>query len=145
VSARLRRARRLVELAEGEERAARARTSEAERAVAAARLEADRAEAAWLEATCVVGAAVTRAFELEEREAFLRTLRARADAAAKRVEAAAIEERRLAAELVRAATERRKLELWRDRITEGERDEDARKERVASDEMAARIVLRSRP
>ena len=47
-------------------------------------------------------------------------------------------------EVVKAATEHRKLEMLRDRILEGQREEEKRQERRASDELAARTA-RSRP
>lgn len=145
MSPRLVRARRLIEMAESAEQQAQARAAHADRALAIAREEAVRAEARWVEAAAQGTAPLTRGFELEDHAAFLRTLRTRADAAAKRVADASAEHRRRAAELAQATIERRKLELWRDRIAKDESDEEARKERIAADEVAARIVLRSRP
>jgi hypothetical protein len=87
---------------------------------------------------------VTRVAELAEQAAYLDTLRRRADAAARLVERAKAEERASHAEVVRAATERRKLELWRDRIVDASRAELAQTERRASDDLAARISIRGR-
>lgn len=145
MSNRLRRAARLVELAESAERSARALAAAAERALAEASDDARRSESAWVQAAAVDVDTVVHVSDLAESEAYLRTLRARADAAKGRSEQALAEERRLSSEVVRAATERRKLELWRDRIADGDRAEETRRERIASDELAARTSARGRP
>jgi hypothetical protein len=144
VSPRLTRARRLIEVAESEEGAARSRAAAADRALAVAREGAEQAEATWLGAAREGFAAWTRSTELEDKGAFLRTLRTRADAAGKLAADAAIEQQKRASAVVRAATERRKLELWRDKIASHEAEEEARKDRIATDEMAARLARRVR-
>jgi flagellar biosynthesis chaperone FliJ len=144
VSTRLKRALRLVELAETAERSARAQASAAERALAEAKEEARQSETAWLAAAAVDPDGVVNAADLMDSEAYLRTLRARADAALQKSDRASTEAGRCASEIVLAATERRKLELWRDRIAEGDRTEENRRERIASDELAARSAARGR-
>lgn len=145
MSTRLKRALRLVELAETAERSARAQAGAAERALADAKEEARESETAWVAAAAVEANGLVNATDLIDSEAYLRTLRTRADAARQKTERASEEAGRCASEVVRAATERRKLELWRDRIAESDRTEDNRRERIASDELAARSAGRARP
>jgi hypothetical protein len=140
MSPRLRRVERLVELAHDALGAARARAAAAGRALAEARTGAERDERSWSDAAQGFGVGVTRAADLDQQGAHLRTLRARADASARRVEKAAADERQCAAGAVQAAMEHRKLELWRDRIAAGERQEETRLERASADELAARIT-----
>jgi hypothetical protein len=140
VSSRRRRAERLVELGLAAVNAARASVTAAARAVAEARADAERQECAWLDAAQTFGTGVASAPDLDEQSAHLRTLRHRADAEARRLERALAEERRCAAAVVKAAMERRKLELWRDRIVQGEREEEQRQEQRRSDELAARVA-----
>ncbi len=142
MTARVRRATRLVELGEKAEQSARVRASAAERALSDARDDARGQENAWSEAARDFATGIKRVTELQEQAAHLETLRRRADAAARRVERAIADERACATELVRTATERRKLELWRDRIIDANRAEEARLERIASDELASRVVSR---
>jgi flagellar biosynthesis chaperone FliJ len=130
---------RLVELGREAVNAARASVGAAARAVAEARDDASREEHAWSDAAQVFGTGVARASDLAEQSAHLRTLRHRADAASRRLERAVLEERRCAAAVVKAAMELRKLELWRDRMAQGEREEEQRQEQRRSDELAARI------
>jgi hypothetical protein len=144
VNPRLRRAAKLIDLADSAERAARAQSVLAERALSEARSSLQAAEARWTTAASQP-APVARSADLEEEAAYLRALRAKADAAARGVEQASVAERRAAADLVRAATERRKLEMWRDRMIEADRTEEARKERLANDELAASRAERGRP
>jgi hypothetical protein len=142
VTARVRRAARLVEMADKAEQSARARAGAAAGALREARDDAQREERAWTDGARDFATGIKRVTELQEQAAYLETLRRRADAAARRVERAIESERTCAAEVVRAATERRKLELWRDRIVEANRVEETRLERIASDDMAARIAGR---
>jgi hypothetical protein len=142
VKPRIRRAARLVELAEKAENEARARAVAAEQAHRDARRDAEREEHAWTEAARDFTTGIKHVSELEAQAAYLETLRRRADAACKRVEKALEDERLCAAEVVRAATERRKLELWRDRIVDTANAEETRLERMASDALAARIASR---
>ncbi len=138
MSARLRRVERLVGLGEDAVKAARASAATAARAVAEARREAEREENAWSEAAQHFGTRVTFASDLDEQAAHLRTLRLRADGSARQLDRALAEERRCAAAVVKAAMEHRKLELWRDRIVSGEREEASRQEQRSTDELAAR-------
>ncbi len=87
---------------------------------------------------------VMRATDLEEQSAHLRTLRLRADHAARDLDGALAEERRRAAALVEASIERRKLEIWRERMVQAEREERSLQERRSDDELAARTT-RTRP
>jgi hypothetical protein len=140
VSPRLRRAAKLVELAERAENGARAKAAAAAQAVLDARANAARQEQAWTDAARDFATGIQRVTELQEQAAYLETLRRRANAAAKEVEKALEAERACAAEVIEAATEKRKLELWRDRIVEAGAAEETRKERLAADALAARIA-----
>jgi len=140
LSSRRRRVERLVEVAREALNAARASMTAAAQAVAEARADAERQERAWLDAAHTFGMGVARASDLDEQSAHLRTLRHWVDAEARRLERAFTEERRCAAAVVKAAMEHRKLELWRDRITQGEREEEHRQEQRSSDELAARAA-----
>jgi hypothetical protein len=140
VSSRRGRVERLVEVGRQALNAARASVAAAARAVADARADAERQERAWLDAAQTFGSQVARASDLDEQSAHLRTLRLRADAESRRLERALGEERRCAAAVVKAAMEHRKMELWRDRITQGELEEERRLEQRRSDELAARAA-----
>ena len=140
MSSRLRRVERLVELGAEAVNAARVSVAAAARLVVEARADAERDEGAWSEAAQGFGLGVARSSDLDQQAAHLRTLRLRADAAARRLERALGEERRCAAAVVKATMEHRKLELWRDRIVQGEREEEMRQEQRQSDELAARTV-----
>ena len=128
----------MVELGSDAVNAARVSVNAAARAVSDARDETAREERLWSEAAQLFGEGVVRVSDLDEQSAHLRTLRHRADAAARHLERALLEERRCAAALVKAAMEHRKLELWRDRICQDEREEEQRQEQRRSDELAAR-------
>jgi hypothetical protein len=140
VKPRIKRAARLVEMAEKAENAARAKAAAAVQAVSDAKRDAQREEQAWSDAARDFAKSVKTVTELQEQAAYLETLRRRANAAAKRVEKAQEHERACAAEVVHAATEKRKLELWRDRIVDAVRAEEQRLERLANDALAARIA-----
>lgn len=140
MSARLKRASRLVALAEKALTSARARASDAQRAVATATADAGRLEASWASASQGFAKQVECAGDLTAEAAYLRTLRLQADMAVKRAAEAAAEERRCAELVVEAERDRRKLELWQERLTAAEREQDARGERRASDELAARTA-----
>jgi flagellar biosynthesis chaperone FliJ len=131
---------RLVELGLEAVNAARASVAAASRAVAEARADAQKDECAWSEAAQGFGIGVARSSDLDHQAAHLRTLRLRADTAARRLERALGEERRCAAAVVKATMEHRKLELWRDRIVQAEREDEMRQEQRQSDELAARTV-----
>ncbi|HXN31448.1 MAG TPA: hypothetical protein VN894_06275 [Polyangiaceae bacterium] len=138
MSSRLRRVRRLVEIGHDAVNAARASAATAARTVADARRDAEKDERAWSDAAQRFGTGVALASDLDEQAAYLRTLRLRADATARQLDRAIAEERRCATAVVKAAMDHRKLELWRDRIVEGEREEENRQERRSTDELAAR-------
>jgi hypothetical protein len=140
MSARMRRVERLVELAQDALNAARAAVVTATRAVGEARAAAQREEQRWSDAAGGFAKGVTRASELDQQAAHLRTLRLRSDAAVRVVDRAVAEESKRNAAVVKAAMDHRKLELWRDRISLGEREEEDRRERVAADELAARVT-----
>lgn len=140
MSSRRHRIERLVQVRREALNAARASVTAAARAVAEARAAAERQERAWLDAAQTFGTRVACASDLDEQSAHLRTLRHRADAEARRLERALAEERRCAAVVVRAAIEHRKLEVWRDRLTQGELEEERRQEQRSSDELAARAA-----
>jgi hypothetical protein len=129
-----------VQIAQDAVHAARAKAVAQARAVGDARSHAESGERAWSDAALEFGKGVTRVSDLDQQAAHLRTLRLRADATARALERAIAEERRCAAAVVEAAMEHRKLELWRDRMALGEREEARRLERRSDDEMAARIV-----
>ncbi|HEY4014510.1 MAG TPA: hypothetical protein VGM06_14310 [Polyangiaceae bacterium] len=136
----MRRVERLVELGQEALNGARAAAVAATRAVVEARAIAQREEQRWTEAATGFAKGVTRAPELDQQAAHLRTLRLHADAAARAVDRAVVEETKRNAAVVKAAMDHRKLELWRDRISLGEREEEDRLERVAADELAARVT-----
>ena len=140
MSSRRRRAERLVEVGREALNVARARVTAAARAVADARADADSQERAWLDGAQKFATQVARASDLDEQSAHLRTLRHRADTEARRLERALAEERHCAAAVVQAAMEHRKMELWRDRIAQGEFEEERRLEQRGSDELAARAA-----
>jgi hypothetical protein len=140
VKPRIKRAARLVEMAEKAENAARAQAAAAAQAVSDAKRDAQREEQAWSDAAKNFATGVKTVTELQQQSAYLETLRRRANAAVKRVEKAHEHERACAAAVIRAATEKRKLELWRDRIVDAARAEEQRLERLASDALAARIA-----
>jgi flagellar biosynthesis chaperone FliJ len=141
---RMKRAVRLVGLAEKAQNSARARAVDAARAVVDCDAEAQRLEAVWVTATHGFARGVSSAADLVLQAAHLRTLRLRADAAAKRLEKARSDERAAAELLLEAARDRRKLELWQERLQEAEREQASRLERGAADDLAARAV-RGRP
>ncbi len=140
MSARLKRASRLVGLAEKALAAARARASDAQRAVATTAADSSRLEANWARASQGFAKQVECAGDLTVEAAYVRTLRLQADVAGKRAADAVAEERRCAELVVEAERDRRKLELWQERLTAAEREQDARGERRASDELAARTA-----
>ena len=140
MSARLARVERLIGMAHDALNEARAAAASAARAVTEARHRADGDERTWSDHARTFGQGVDRAHDLDQQAAHLRTLRVRADATARDLERCVAEERKCAAAVVKAAMEHRKLELWRDRIAEGEREEENRRERKSSDELAARAA-----
>ena len=144
MTARMVRVERLIRRADEALGAARSASSRGARAVEEARDRVETDERAWSNHAQRFGTGVTRATDLDEQAAHLRTLRLRADAAARLLDRAVAEQRTCAAAVVKAAMELRKLELWRDRIVQGEREEENRRSQRSSDELAARAA-RTRP
>jgi hypothetical protein len=140
VSVRLKRAARLTALAEKALTSARARAAEAQRAARAAASDAERQESAWAEASQQFAKTVEFAGDLATEAAHLRTLRLRADAGAKRASEAMTAERHSTELVIEAERDRRKLELWQERLTATEREQETLVERKASDELAARTA-----
>lgn len=140
MTTRLARAERLIQMAYETLKSARAAAADAARAVAEARARAEGDERTWADHARNFGTGVDNAHDLDRQAAHLRTLRVRADASMRALERSLAEERRCAAAVVKAAMDHRKLELWRDRIAEGEREEENRRERRSSDELAARAA-----
>jgi hypothetical protein len=140
----MKRAERLLELADRSVKSALAAAAAAERAVMAARAEAETSERAWGDAARAFGAGVKTATDLRDQSAHLRTLRLRADTSAVKLGTALDCERKAHAAVVETSRKRRTLELWRDRIQEADQAEQRVLERRGSDELAARLV-RVRP
>lgn len=140
MSARLRRAARLLDLAQEKVDLARIRLAEARGAVAEARAEIGRCEDAWTQAARASCGELTVVTELERQSSHLRTLRLRAEAAGRRLAEATAVERRCESSLVEVSTQRRKLELWLERMAGAEHEEQRRAESRATDELAARTL-----
>lgn len=140
---RVRRAERVVELRRRAVDAAQATAADAARRVIEAEGAARAAEDLWTREGAAPADASRSSAELAEASAWLRALRVRADRAA----AAAGEARAAAARsreaLTEARAELRRIELWRDGLVAAARAAQDRKERVAADEVAARVVRRS--
>lgn len=144
MSTRLRRAVRLVDLVQDRIDVARARLTDARRALEEAIAEVDRREAAWVTAAQSSGTVVTRVADLEHQSAHLRTLRLRVDVAKRNVGEAQALELKCQQVLADASKERRKLELWLERLQLAERERLHRAGALADDEVAARS-MRQRP
>jgi flagellar export protein FliJ len=141
MSARTKRMERIVEL--------RARAVDlAAGELARARLAAEAAAARMTELARAHGEAADEAArlrsgtiaEFSDRRAFVDSLREgleRARVEVRKADAVLEEKQRGVAE---AKRELRKIEIWRDGLLQGERDDDARKERAATDELAARVT-----
>jgi hypothetical protein len=144
MSARLRRASRLLDLVQERIDVARARLADARRALEEARAEVDRCEAAWAIAAQVGCASITRVVDLEQQSAHLRTLRLRVDVAKRRTGEIQAGELRCQQALAETSKEHRKLELWLERLQLAERERMQRASALADDEVAAR-TLRQEP
>ncbi len=144
MSTRLRRAVRLVDLVQDRIDVARARLTDARRALEEARAEVDRREAAWVTAAQSGGTVVTRVADLEQQSAHLRTLRLRVDVAKRNLGEAQAMELKCQQVLAEVSKERRKLELWLERLQLAERERLHRAGVLADDEVAARS-MRQRP
>ncbi len=142
MNTRLRRADRLLELAERGVDGAQGRLSEARRVVHETRARKARAEAAWSAAADGFTCRLSTAGDIERHADHLRTLRLRIEACATELVKAEDAARRCVGDLLRANTERRKLELWRGRLGASEAEGQVRAERRVADEQAARTVGR---
>jgi flagellar export protein FliJ len=142
--ARRERVERLLGLRERALEAARVELAAAARAASEAAEVAALSERAYGDeaARCAAGAFAT-VDALIEAHAHVAALRSRADADAARVEKLREAEAEAREACVRAERERRKLEIWREKLVEVERAAENRKERVATDEVAARTFVRS--
>jgi hypothetical protein len=136
----LQRAARLVDLAKGKVTSAQIRLAEASRGVAEARADVERREAVWARAANAPSAVVTRVGELEQQSAHLRTLRLQVDLAKRRVGEALAVEVTCRQAVTDTSRERRKLELWLERLEAAERETGRRAEARADDEIAARTT-----
>jgi flagellar biosynthesis chaperone FliJ len=140
---RVRRAERVVELRRRAVEAAQASVAEAARRVIEAEDAARAAEDQWSRDGSAPVAASLSSAELADASGWLRALRGRADrAAAQAAEARAAAQRSQEA-LVGARAELRRIELWRDGLVAAVRAAQDRKDRVAADEVAARVARRS--
>jgi flagellar biosynthesis chaperone FliJ len=137
---RIKRAERLLEVADRAVKSALAAAAAAERSVVAARAVAERQERAWEDAAQAFGWGAASSTDLRDQAAHLRTLRVHADATADRLALLIDDQRKACASLVEASRRHRILELWRDRIRETEQTEQRARERRGSDELAARVT-----
>jgi flagellar export protein FliJ len=145
MSSRQQRIGRLVDQRERGVDAARTALGSAVRAVRAAEAVRDDAEAAWCnranelarEGSPTVGSLV-------DARAHLETLRRRAEAAAAKLAIARRGADAAREACVRADRELKKMEVWQDHLVEAERVELERKERLRTDEAAARSFVRVR-
>ncbi len=142
---RVRRAERIVDLRKRDVELAQAVCAKATMAAQEAEQAARDAEQAWMSAgeTTSDGSCASST-DLAESSAWLRTLKLRADRAAARSREARKEVEQAHASLVAARSELRRIELWRDGLASAERAVTDRKERIASDEVAARTARRER-
>jgi flagellar biosynthesis chaperone FliJ len=144
MKARRERVERLLTLRERAVESARAVLGAALRVTAQAAEAQAAAENAW--STRAAAAATTRFPDVDalmESHAHLDALRRRADLAATELTAARDKEEVARAGCMRAERERKKLELWRDRLLSLEAQAERRSERLATDEVAARTFVRT--
>ncbi len=140
MTVRIKRAQRLLEIADRAVKSARASAAAAERCMVASRSEAHKRELAWEDAAQAFGSGVAFATDLTDQAARLRTLRVQADAAANELLVTIDNHRKALQAVVEASRKHRTLELWRDRLRDAEQDELRVLERRGSDELAARVV-----
>lgn len=144
MKARRERVERLLALRERAVESARAVLGAALRATAQAAEAQAAAERAW--STRAAAVAVARFPDVDalmEAHAHLAALRLRADLAAREHTAARAKEELARASCMRAERERKKLEIWRDRLLSLEAQAERRSERLATDEVAARTFVRT--
>lgn len=137
------RATRIAELRERAVREAQGALAEAARAVAAARDVVAHVERTWSAQAERLRACASPA-ELADASAYLGTLRKRAEQAHANVVARERDEAAMREKVQQARMEQRKIELWRDGIVQTVREEELRIERLANDELAARMTERAR-
>jgi hypothetical protein len=142
-SARRARVERLVAVRAQKVDVARTALGGAQRARILATEAQDAAEAAWLDRVrALASARLPTVDALVEGRAHLDGLRRRANAAAVAVLDARRAEQAALVACLMADRELKKVETWRDRLAEAERAEADRRERLLTDEAAARIFVR---
>ncbi len=134
---RLARAARLIELARRAEQSAQQRVAVARRRELDAQSKALEAEQRWADMASRPLPPRGGVLDLDVLDAHLRTLRARADAGARAATEAAGHHASCAKAATEAALERRKLELWLERLQATEAEAAARVEQKAFDELAS--------
>ena len=136
---RLRRIQRLIDARQKAVDIARAALSDGQRATATARGEREEAYRTWsVGSDAAAKLTHPTVGALSEARSFLETLRRRVDVADKVLAQAEAEEHKRREACIAAEREVKKMELWRERVAEGERLLAARIERTATDELAAR-------
>lgn len=140
---RVRRAERVVELRRRVVDEAQAAAAGAARRVIEAAAAARAAEDLWSREGAAPSAARLSSAELAEASAWLRALQVRAARAAAQVTAARAAAQVSHEALTGARAELRRIELWRDGLVAADRAAQDRKDRVAADEVAARVARRS--
>lgn len=138
---RVRRAERVIDLRKRSVDLAQAECASATLAAQEADQIALAAEDEWVNASrCAERCASST--DLERASAWLHTLRLRADRSAAEAADARAEVDRAHAGLVAARAELRRIELWRDGLVAAQRVALDRRERTATDEVAARTARR---
>ena len=144
MASRRERVERLLALRERAVESARAVLAAALRATASAAEALSATESAWsTRAASVAAARFPDVDALMQAHAHLDALRRRADLAATELTNARNQEEGARAGCMRAERERKKLELWRDRLLSLEAQAERRSERLATDEVAARTFTRT--
>jgi flagellar export protein FliJ len=137
---RIRRAERLLELAERGLKTAQTAAAAAEQLVDNARATVEAHEREWELAAQTFGTGVATATDLQNQALRLQTLRVHADAAARNLAVALDGQRKAQASVLDASRKKRTMELWRDRIREANQEEQRTQEQRGFDELAARVV-----
>lgn len=139
---RLQRAGMLVELRQRAVEIAQAESADATRRAQESDQASQQAADLWAESTRASAGERPSSVDLAELSAWQHTLRQRADRAVVQAGVARTESERRRTALVTARSELRKIEVWRDGLAAVARASMMRSERVAADEVAARIVRR---
>jgi hypothetical protein len=141
--ARLKRVEKLVEMRQAAADVARGAFADARRAAERAHEGHEAGRAAWAaRAEEIAGARYRDIDELVAARAHLETLRLREAALARAAAAADAVEATRREECLSAERELSKLERWRASLLDQERAEEARRERLQTDEIAARTFAR---